>query len=212
MTRRVDWVVFDVGGTLVDETRMWRVWAQRIGISEIRFLAELEAVLAARLHHREVFARLAPGLDVAAAERAAPFRITHEDFFDDALPALDTLVAAGFQVAVAANQPEVTEAILVARGLPLAFALSSERAGVAKPDPAFFAEVGKACGVPSERIAYVGDRIDNDVLPANTAGMLSVFTPRGPWGRLHATWPQAAQAALTVEKLTDLPEALQARV
>ena len=152
MTRRVDWVVFDVGGTLVDETRMWRTWAQRIGVSEARFLKELDDVLAARLHHREVFARLAPGLDIAAAERAAPFHITRGDFFDDALPALEALAARGFQVAVAANQPEVTET----------------------------------------------------VLPANAAGMLSVFLPRGPWGRVHATRPHAAQAALSVEHLTDL--------
>ncbi|MDA0219295.1 MAG: HAD family hydrolase [Proteobacteria bacterium] len=208
MSRRVDWVVFDVGGTLVDETRMWRIWAQRIGVSEAHFLEELDEVLAARLHHREVFARLAPELDVAAAERAEPFRIARGDFFDDALPALEALAARGFQVAVAANQPEVTEAILLAEGLPLAFALSSDRAGVAKPDPAFFARIREACGVPAERIAYVGDRIDNDVVPANAAGMLSVFLPRGPWGHLHADWPESAQACMTVERLTDLVKVL----
>ena len=204
MTAGVDWVVFDAGGTLVDETRMWRTWARRIGVSEAHFLRELDDVLAARRHHREVFARLAPDLDVGAADRAAPFRISRRDLFDDALPALEALVAAGYQVAMAANQPEVTEGILLAEGLPLAFALSSERAGVAKPDPAFFAMVREACGVPCERIAYVGDRIDNDVLPANAAGMLSIFLPRGPWGRVHATWPEATQACVTVGRLTDL--------
>lgn len=208
MTRRVDWVVFDVGGTLVDETRMWRMWAQSIGVGEARLLAELDEVLAAGLHHREVFARLAPGFDVVVADRADPFRIAREDFFPDALPALEALAAAGFRLAVAANQPEVTETILLEVGLPLDFALSSDRAGVAKPDPAFFAMVQEACGTAPGRIAFVGDRIDNDVLPANAAGMVSVFLPRGPWGRLQATWPEASQASVIVECLTDLTQAL----
>jgi len=204
MTTRVDWVVFDVGGTLVDETREWAHWARHMGVRPERMMDELDLVLAQGRHHREVFTRLDPGFDMAALD-AAPFRIEPRDFFEDALPALEALAAAGLQVAVAANQPEVTEAILLESGLPLAFALSSARAGVAKPDRAFFAQVAAACNAEPGRIAYVGDRLDNDVLPANAAGMVSVFLPRGPWGCLHATWPQAALASVTVERLTDLP-------
>ncbi|MGH9098837.1 MAG: HAD hydrolase-like protein, partial [Acidimicrobiales bacterium] len=44
----------------------------------------------------------------------------------------------------------------------------------------------------SEQVAYVGDRLDNDVLPAKAAGMFAVFIRRGPWGHLHARRAEAA--------------------
>ena len=52
--------------------------------------------------------------------------------------------------------------------------------GRRKPSPEFFARVVQAAGLPPEQIAYVGDRLDNDVLPAADAGMTSVFPRRGP--------------------------------
>jgi FMN phosphatase YigB (HAD superfamily) len=39
---------------------------------------------------------------------------------------------------------------------------------------------------PSE-VAYVGDRVDNDVLPALAAGLVAVHVRRGPWGLLQET-------------------------
>jgi len=208
--RRVDIVVFDVGGTLVDETRMWHACADLLGVEPGRLLAELDAVLTERRHHREVFQRLVPGFDVVRIDRELSYRVEARDLYPDAMPALGKLVAAGFRVAVAANQPEDTERALAACGLPVDFALSSARMGIAKPDPAFFAAVAAACAVPAGRIAYVGDRLDNDVLPARAAGMLGVFLPRGPWGRIHATWPEARQASIHIADLLDLPAVLAA--
>ena len=41
--------------------------------------------------------------------------------------------------------------------------------GIAKPDPAFFARCLELMGAPAAgAVAYVGDRIDNDVIPAIT--------------------------------------------
>ena len=58
-------------------------------------------------------------------------------------------------------------------------------------------------------IAYVGDRLDNDVLPAKAAGMHSVFIRRGPWGVIHGASAEAAQADLRIETLEGLAEALR---
>ena len=80
--------------------------------------------------------------------------------------------------------------------------------GVEKPDPASFTRVAALAGLPPEKIAYVGDRLDNDVLPAREAGMVGVFLRRGPWGLAHARWPEASLAALRIESLAELPEAL----
>ena len=54
-------------------------------------------------------------------------------------------------------------------------------------------------------VAYVGDRVDTDVLPAAAAGLVAVHVRRGPWGRVQRT---PAAAAIGVADLASLPEAL----
>ena len=54
-----------------------------------------------------------------------------------------------------------------------------------------------------QHICYVGDRLDNDVLPAAEAGMMPVLIRRGPWGYLHAQRPQA-QDVTVIDSLGEL--------
>jgi FMN phosphatase YigB (HAD superfamily) len=79
---------------------------------------------------------------------------------------------------------------------------SSARWGVQKPEPAFFERVADEAA----EIAYVGDRVDNDVEPALAAGMVAVHLRRGPWGHLH----EPPAAALRIGGLDELQEALGA--
>ncbi len=74
---------------------------------------------------------------------------------------------------------------------------------MAKPDPAFFAAALRLMGDPDPGdVAYVGDRVDNDVLPATAAGLRAVWLRRGPWGLLGEDATGAA--ALEVRSLTEL--------
>jgi hypothetical protein len=66
-----------------------------------------------------------------------------------------------------------------------------------------------ALGVACQQIAYVGDRLDNDVRPALAAGMVAVFLRRGPWGYIHARHPDTQRAALTIDSLEELPQFLE---
>ena len=97
-------------------------------------------------------------------------------------------------------------------GLAADFIATSEGWGVAKPDEAFFQKVIEAAGMESRHIAYVGDRVDNDVLPARAAGMWPILIRRGPWGRAQWNWPEAQHAHLKVESLAELPELLRGAV
>ena len=124
------------------------------------------------------------------------------------MPCLASARAAGFRVGIAGNQPEAAETALAALGVPADFVASSARWGVEKPDPGFFAKVAEAAGEPAGAIAYVGDRLDNDVLPAKAAGMTAVFIRRGPWGVIHAASPEAAIADLRIEQLDGLASLL----
>ena len=79
--------------------------------------------------------------------------------------------------------------------------------GLSKPDPAFFARIADELALPPEEIAYVGDRVDYDILPAAAAGMFTVHLRRGPWGVIQAAWREAATADATA---ADLDEAVTA--
>lgn len=208
-------VVFDVGETLIDETRAWAAWADFMGVPHFTFFAAMGVVIANGWHHHRVFELVRPGFDRAAAQaerRARGWRYGFEfgDFYPDAIPCLRALKAAGFQVGLAGNQPEEAEGALHALGAPADFIASSARWGVEKPSPAFFAKVAEAAGVPAAEIAYVGDRLDNDVLPAADAGMTAIFLRRGPWGLAHALDPRVARAAARLERLDELPSLLAA--
>jgi HAD superfamily hydrolase (TIGR01549 family) len=212
---RIRCVVFDVGETLVDETRHWGDWADWMGVPRFTFAAAFGAVVERGWHHRQVFELVRPGFDYAAEHarrEAAGWRYTLEphDFYADALPCLAALRAAGLRVGISGNQPAAAETSLAALGVPADFIASSASWGVEKPDPGFFAKLVEAAGVPAAAIAYVGDRLDNDVLPAKAAGMLAVFLRRGPWGVIHGASPQAAAADLRLETLDNLTAALSA--
>ena len=212
---RIQAVVFDVGETLDDETRHWGEWADWLGVPRLTFFAVLGAVIERGWHHRRMFDLVRPGLDLEAEtrRRAAAgwtYRFEPGDFYPDALPCLAELAAAGFRVGIAGNQPEAAEAALAAAGVTADFVASSAGWGVEKPDPAFFAKVADAAGALPASIAYVGDRLDNDVLPAQAAGMLGVFLRRGPWGVLHADKPEAGRAELRLEGLAGLAARLAA--
>ena len=82
------------------------------------------------------------------------------DLHADALPCLAALRARGLRLGAAGNMYAAHEDFLRPH---VDFVGSSERWGVEKPDGGFFAHVVEEAGVPAEEIAYVGDRVDNDV-------------------------------------------------
>jgi FMN phosphatase YigB (HAD superfamily) len=164
-------------------------------------------------HHRRIFEILRPGLDPAAEEtkRASAGVPTHEqlyDFYPDALSCLATLRAAGLRVGVAGNQHASVEAWLRRSLEPDDLIASSGAWGVEKPSPEFFARLIELANEAPEAIAYVGDRVDNDVLPAADAGLVTVFVRRGPWGEVHARWPGVERADIRVDDLTAAAQAL----
>ena len=65
-------------------------------------------------------------------------------------------------------------------------------------------------GLDPAAIAYVGDRPDNDVLPAMALGMVGVFVVRGPWGLVQQSWTEAREATLVVDTLDGLADRLAA--
>ena len=206
-------VFFDIGETLVDESRSWLGWADWLGVPALTFCSVLGALIQRGEHHRQVFDYFAPGVDpkdLWARREREGWRYGFEpaDFYPDALPTLAALKAQGLVVGLAGNQPEEAEAALRKSGVAADHIASSAGWGVEKPSPDFFARILDVTGLPADQIAYVGDRLDNDVIPALEAGMFAVFLMRGPWGVIQSEWPEAARAHAKIRALTDLPGVL----
>lgn len=174
--------VFDLGETLVDETRQCEQIADACGVPRFTFMALAGAAIAqGKQPHEHVFGWL--GVD---HHRADPF--TEADLYPDALPAIHGLRERGLTVGVVGNMFAGNEPFIAPH---VDFVASSERWGVSKPAAEFFARVCEAAGREPSQVAYVGDRVDNDVAPALAFGMTAVHIRRGPWGYLHETPPGA---------------------
>jgi FMN phosphatase YigB (HAD superfamily) len=207
-------VVFDVGETLLDDTREFAAWADWIGVPRHTFSAVLGAVTAAGRNNAETFQYFRPGFDLATERERREVagrgeQIDVADLYPDAQPALSALRARGLWVGVAGNQTVRAAALIRALGLPVDAVATSGEWGVAKPQPEFFEKL--AWFAPGERseIVYVGDHRDNDVLPAHAAGFRTVLIRRGPWGYLWAGDPTAVNAAdWIIDSLSELPDLL----
>ena len=207
-------VVFDVGETIVDETRIWSAWADHLGIPRLTLFAALGAVIARDDHYRGVFELFRPDIDVAAeaarmTAAGRPTIFSLDDLYPDAVPTMRSLRAAGYRLALAANQPTAAADVLAAIDVPFDLVAMSDAWGLAKPDPAFFERLVAELGVDAGEIAYVGDRVDNDVRPAAAAGMVAVFIRRGPWGWIQAGVSDPPEASIVIASLAELPEALR---
>jgi FMN phosphatase YigB (HAD superfamily) len=127
------------------------------------------------------------------------------DFYEDAVEAVAEARRTGRRVGVAGNFGEDV-AMFVRGNLDVDFVASSEAWGVRKPDGAFFARVSELAKSAPQDVMYVGDRIDNDVLPALAAGMQAVFVVRGPWAHVQKGWLEArGRPATVVHDLRSLP-------
>lgn len=182
---------------LVDETRMWQGWADALGLPYATIWDALRQDIAQGLSHRHTMQRLAPGMDIMAIRRGrlsadAPLE---SDLYPDVRPAFAALRAAGARIGIAGNQPLEARPALEALGLGADFIATSAGWGVQKPDARFFVHVVEACGAPADGITYVGDRVDNDVLPALAAGMRAAYVPRGLWAGVGES-PLPALASL----------------
>jgi HAD superfamily hydrolase (TIGR01549 family) len=195
-------VFFDVGETLVDEERWWRELCEGAALQPHVIWAALGVTIARGEEHDELWHHL-------GIERPESWwrGITYSwnDLYPDAIACLEGVRALGLRVGIVGNQTEVLEQWARESLLQADVVSSSSTLGVRKPKRAFFERIVELAGCAPAELAYVGDRVDNDVIPAAGAGLVAIHVRRGPWGRLQESPPEAA---LVVDDLAALPQAL----
>ena len=201
-------VAFDIGEVLIDESRVWAVWAGLLGVSPLTFAAVLGAAIAQGEDHHVAFPHLAPNVvwqDFEDEHERRYGGFQEQDLYPDVRPCLEELRSLGFTVVLAGNQPARRTEQLLELDIPHDHVVTSDELGVEKPEPGFFAAVlDLVDGASADDVLYVGDRVDNDVLPAMAAGMRSCWLRRGPWGHLQEL-PDGHDVDLVLEGLGELP-------
>jgi N-acetyl-D-muramate 6-phosphate phosphatase len=208
--------VFDIGETLLDDSREFGAWADWLGVPRHTFSALLGAVTAQGRDNAETFGYFRPGFDLAAERQrredaGVGEQYGEDDLYPDVRPALAELRAKGLWVGIAGNQTIRAGQILRRLDLPADMIATSAEWNVAKPDPAFFTRVIQVASREPGEIVYVGDHRDNDLEPARAAGLRTAFIRRGPWGYLWADDPAVIKLAdWRISSLTELPALIQA--
>lgn len=207
-------VYFDVGETLINEATEYGTWADWIGVPRHTFSAVFGQVIAQGQDYREVFQHFQPGFDLKVErERRAQVGLAEHfngrDLYPDVRECLTALKSHGYFVGVAGNQTARAGRLLHELHLDVDLIATSDDWGVEKPSVDFFTKLVETSSHEPSAIAYVGDRLDNDIMPAIAAGLTTVFIRRGPWGYYYATQPEVAAASIRIDDLHQLPERLR---
>ncbi|MDB5327767.1 MAG: family hydrolase [Phycisphaerales bacterium] len=204
------WIFFDVGYTLFDETPAWQGLFQTVSAELKRRGRDVPAEAIWRTYD-DICATFAPfqwrglceRLAASPAEAIELEKLSGSGWSHDGevvYPgAIDTVrsLHGRYRLGVIANQHEGTVRRLAERNLGEYFDLviGSAEAGVRKPDPAIFQMALAKAGCRADEAVMVGDRIDNDIRPANVIGMQTIHVRQGGSGR---QWPRSAEETATV--------------
>ena len=173
----IKWLFFDIGSTLVDETKVYDDIFQKIAIAanvseEYVRTQAIEFCKQNKRGHREVMKLL--GVEYPE------WSPLYEELYPDTAKCLRSLEKK-HKLGIIANQIPGAEKRLEDMGIRQFFdvIVASAEEGVAKPDPRIFRIALDRTGCAPEQAVMIGDRIDNDIVPAKQLGMKTVWIKQG---------------------------------
>jgi 2-haloalkanoic acid dehalogenase type II len=122
------------------------------------------------------------------------------ELYEDVLPALQTLKKK-YSLGLLSNGNSYPERC----GLDgmFRFIVFSQDHGVAKPDPMFYQIAVEKSGFSKEELLHIGDSLENDVIGASNAGIMSVWL-----NRQHQKQEPGISINYEIHSLLELPELL----
>ncbi len=102
----------------------------------------------------------------------------HFELYDDALPVLDVLRAAGLRIGLLSNSARDLDVFVAHHGLAVDAVLTSGAHGKTKPHETIFRRMLELLDVAAGEAVMVGDTIEDDVEGALAVGMRAVLVDR----------------------------------
>ena len=182
-TNSPSWLFFDIGSTLVDETKVYegrfKYTAEKSGLSYEEVCASaLELFKQNKKGDKELMKRL--GIPIPE------WKSEDEVLYPDTKAVLQKLswkTGGKYKIGIIANQNPGSKERLEAFGILeyIDLVVASAEEGCAKPDRKIFEIALSRAGLEGQaaNAVMVGDRIDNDIIPANEIGMKTVWVKQG---------------------------------
>ena len=177
LMNKIKWIFFDIGSTLVDESAVYENRIKEItqgnNIDKNEFVAKVIEC-----------AQTSPKPIVSAAEdygvKVPAWRHDLEVLYPDTKELLQRL-SQKYKIGIIANQDFGTEQRLTDFNVHqyINLVIASAEEGVAKPDLRIFQIALARADCKPEEAVMVGDRIDNDIIPANKIGMTTMWIKQG---------------------------------
>lgn len=171
------WLFFDLGSTLIDESDVLlsrcEYAIKNAGIDRDEFMNKV---------YEE--AKISPTPIKTAAESYGVVLPKWDNSLEklyEPVPDVLSALHGKYKLGIIANQSLGTQERIDNWGIGKYFdvVMASAEAGCAKPDPKIFtAALDKAGCEPSEAV-MIGDRLDNDIIPAKRLGMKTVWVRQG---------------------------------
>lgn len=206
MLSDIKWIFFDLGSTLIDETE-----------PDSRRIKEMISGtdITEEDYREKRFEMIQKGLngDLSTIEyfglTKTPWHSEEEVPYPDVVSTLTELKQRGYKLGVVANQKYGTEQRLKNWNLLqfFDFIAASAELGMAKPEPAIFEWSLEQADCHPQNVVMVGDRLDNDMAPANRFGIHSVRLLRG-LGAYHKPQSADEKPEYTISSLAELLDLL----
>lgn len=206
LTKTVKWIFFDVGTTLVDETEAYN--------HRIREVIEGTDITFEQFQEKRIFfagQNLKGDLEAIKyfGLEKTPWHKEDEVPYPDAEDVLRYLCRHGYKIGVIANQSLGTADRLEQWGLLkyIDVVAASAELGVAKPDRAIFDKAFAMAGCTAQEAVMIGDRLDNDIIPAKKLGMKTIWIRQG-FAIYQNPQSTAEQPDYIVDRLSELKKIL----
>ncbi len=200
MYKNIKWLFFDMGSTLIDESTCYE--------RRLRHIADYAGIKFEQIYEKAVslYKNNQKG-DLVLSEQYGtklPWPFESEFLYDDTISCLEKLHGK-YKIGIIANQNAGSEERLEKFGILkyIDLVIASAEEGVAKPDKRIFEiALTKAVCIPEQAI-MIGDRIDNDIIPAKAIGMKTIWIKQG-FGGLWTIQKEDEKADYCIANLTEL--------
>jgi HAD superfamily hydrolase (TIGR01549 family) len=181
--QNIKFIYFDVGYTLINEDKVWKVRCQeqaqtdeakKLGLGSSDIYNEIiQASISYQPQYRTVVKKF-------GFKEVAPYRHELENIYDNCDKVL-SILSEKYKLGIIANQPEGLLKRLEAFDILKYFqeVISSWEYNLMKPDIELFKMAVNKAKCNASEIVMVGDRLDNDVFPANMVGMRTIWIKQG---------------------------------
>lgn len=201
----IKWIFFDVGSTLVDESRAYENRMKRAAqAANVSYEYVYETALKFYQENKKGDLETIKLLGIKKPE----WRSEDEILYRDTKECLHQL-SQKYNIGVIANQSPGTEKRLKAFGISpyIDLVIASAEEGVAKPDRKIFEIALSRAACKPQQAVMAGDRIDNDIVPAKALGMKTIWVKQG-FGKYWKITSDREQADYEVGSLSEILEIL----